>query len=426
LRRVEFSARLTIGRTPDVCESTQTVDKISASSGAGLGAVLAMVEPAVYGGRIGGDVSDPALRLHPVPLTHAMGGRILVVDDEPGIRDMLSAWLTNAGFECDAASDADGALEAADKRVPDVALLDIALPGKDGVWLARALRQQHTDTALIMVTGLQRFDAAVEGMRLGVLDYLLKPFTRGELFDALRSAIAWRDRNIRWRIEREELRGEIASRTAELADAFAALRSASAGALDALLVTLHTRNPEACAHARRVADMAWRLARAMGVEDPELSETVQGALLHDIGKVAMPDSLIYKPGKLSEDEIAIIRTHARVGHDIIAAVPALRGAAEVVLHSHEAWDGRGYPAGLAGPQIHIGSRITAVVDTFDAMTWGRCYRGAVSAHSAVAELQRCAGSQFDPAVVDAWLSLVNAPAATQAFSVRAFPRSSLS
>ena len=157
-----------------------------------------MAEHAAYGRTSRAEWTSRRLGL---VLTHAMSGHILVVDDEPGIRDMLSAWLITAGFECDAAGDADGALEAAGRRVPDVALLDIALPGKDGVWLARALRQQHTDTALIMVTGLPRFDAAVEGMRLGVLDYLLKPFTRGELFDALRSAIAWRDRNIRWRTD---------------------------------------------------------------------------------------------------------------------------------------------------------------------------------------------------------------------------------
>ena len=338
-----------------------------------------------------------------------MRARILVVDDEPGIREMLSAWVTTAGFECDAAGDAAGALEAAGRHAPHVALLDIALPDRDGIWLARALRQRHDDTALIMATGLRRFDAAVESMRLGVLDYLLKPFTRGELLDALRSALAWRDRTIRWRTERELLRSEVEGRTAELADAFSALRSESAGALEALLVTLHTRNPESCAHARRVAGMAARLARAMQIEEPELSYTIQGALLHDIGKVAMPDSLIHKPGRLSGDEIAIIRMHAQIGHDIIAAVPALNGAARVALHSHEAWDGSGYPSGLRGECIPVGSRITSVVDTFDALTWGRVYRDAVPLESAAAELRRCAGTQFDPKVVDMWLAIAGQP-----------------
>jgi len=339
------------------------------------------------------------------PRLPAAAGRVLVVDDEPAVRDMLSSWVVSAGYDCDAAADAGEALACAERNAPAVALLDIALPGRDGMWLARALRQQHRDASLLMVTGLRRFDAAVEGIRLGVMDYLLKPFTRRQLLAALEAALESRERRVRWRVENEQLRSEIASRTVELADAFAAGRHASAGALDALLVTLHTRNPEACAHARRVAGMAVRLAKAMGVEEPDLSEIAQGALLHDIGKVAMPDSLIQKAGKLTDDEIGIIRTHSRIGHDIIAAVPALRGAARVVLHSHESWDGKGYPIGLAGEQIPVGSRITAVVDTFDALTHGRVYRDAVPFELAAAELRRCAGTQFDPVAVYVWLTI---------------------
>ncbi|HXE79470.1 MAG TPA: HD domain-containing phosphohydrolase [Vicinamibacterales bacterium] len=339
---------------------------------------------------------------------------MLVVDDEPGVREMLASWVVAAGYSCDAAASADEALACAKRRGPAVALLDLALPGRDGMWLARALRRQNRDTALLMVTGLQRFDAAVEGMRLGVTDYLLKPFTRTELLAALEAALCARERSIRWRMENDQLRAEIASRTVELAEAFAAVRNESAGALDALLVALHTRNPEACAHARRVAAMAARLAQAMGVEEPDLSDTVHGALLHDIGKVAMPDALIHKPGKLTDEEIRIIRTHARIGHDIIAAVPALRGAARVVLHSHESWDGSGYPTGLAGEQIPIGSRITAVVDTFDALTHGRVYRGPVPFELAAAELRRCAGTQFDPTAVFVWLTIAQQEPASSA------------
>ncbi len=134
-----------------------------------------------------------------------MTRHILVVDDEPGIREMLAAWLIAEGFDCDEAGDAEGALEAAARRPPDVALLDLALPDKDGLWLAAALRKRHEDTALIVVTGLHGFDAAVEGSRIGVLDYLVKPFTRGELCDAVRAAMAWRDRKARWRARCEQL-----------------------------------------------------------------------------------------------------------------------------------------------------------------------------------------------------------------------------
>jgi HD-GYP domain-containing protein (c-di-GMP phosphodiesterase class II) len=175
--------------------------------------------------------------------------------------------------------------------------------------------------------------------------------------------------------------------------------------VEALATAIDAKDQTTHFHVRRVQLYCERMGELMGLAAAEIKALKAGALLHDIGKVAMPDSLIHKPGKLTEEEIAIIRTHARVGHDIIAAVPVLRGAARVVLHSHEAWDGTGYPAGLSGNEIHIGSRITAVVDTFDALTWGRCYRNPVSVEHAASELRRCAGSQFDPTAVEAWLAL---------------------
>jgi putative nucleotidyltransferase with HDIG domain len=336
-----------------------------------------------------------------------MAAHILVVDDEPGIREMLTTWLHGAGYACAAASDADEALAAMQARPADVALLDLALPGKDGVWLAKELRAAQQDTALIMVTGLQRFDAVVEGMRLGVRDYLLKPFSRRELLESVRSAVAAQESARQQRARFEELERRIRSNGAALADAFRQLESASAGALASLLVTLESRNPDACTHARRVARMAVSLAQALGVAGPDLMHLERGALLHDIGKVAMPDSLIHRPGPLSDEEIAIIRTHAKVGHDIIAVVPTLAEEARMVLYSHEAWDGSGYPEGLAGHDIPLGSRIIAVVDTFDALTWGRVYRDPVSYAKASAELVRCAGTQFDGEVVDAWLGVAD-------------------
>ena len=334
-----------------------------------------------------------------------MPAHILVVDDEPGIREMLTTWLSGAGYGCTAAADASEALALAQSRPADVALLDLALPGKDGVWLARELREAQRDTALIMVTGLQRFDAAVEGMRLGVMDYLLKPFSRKQLLESVGKAVAWRENTLRQRARLESLERQIQGNSEALTKAFAELQSASAGALESLIVTLETRNREACTHAKRVARMAVGLAHELGVTEPELTQIEHGALLHDIGKVAMPDALIHKPGPLTEEEIAIIRTHAQVGHDIIAVVPSLREAARMVLYSHEAWDGTGYPAGLAGADIPLGSRITAVVDTYDALTWGRVYRDAVSHARAAAELVRCSGTQFDPDVVQAWLRI---------------------
>jgi response regulator RpfG family c-di-GMP phosphodiesterase len=342
-----------------------------------------------------------------------MGAHILVVDDEDAIRDLFSEWLRIAGHTCVSAATAMEALSVAEREKTDVALLDLRMPGESGVWLARRLRESRDDLAIIMATGAQSFDAAREGMRLGVMDYLLKPFSRQELVDAVDRAVKWCEATARERAERERLETEIESRSAELSNAFAEVEHTQSGALEALLVTFNSRNPEACAHARRVAQSAVVLAQSMGVSRALLDDIERGALLHDIGKVAMPDSLIHKAGRLSDDELAVIRTHPQVGHDILMAVPFLQPAAAIVLASHEWMNGTGYPFGLKGEEIPLGARITSVADAFDALTRNRVYRGSVPAERANAEIQRYAGLQFDAEVVKAWLRLAEPVLAEQ-------------
>lgn len=334
-----------------------------------------------------------------------MGAHILVVDDEDAIRDLFSEWLRVAGHTCVSAGTAAEALTVAERERTDVALLDLRMPGESGVWLARRLRESREDLAIIMATGAQSFDAAREGMRLGVMDYLLKPFSRQELVDAVDRAVKWCEAAARARTERERLEREIESRSDQLSAAFAQVEVTQSGALEALLVAFNSRNPDACAHAKRVAQSAVVLAQSMGVSRTLLDHIERGALLHDIGKVAMPDSLIHKAGKLSPEELAVIRTHPQVGHDILMAVPFLQPAAGIVLASHEWVDGSGYPLGLKGDEIPLGARITSVADAFDALTRKRIYRDSVPLERAHAELVRFAGRQFDADVVRAWVRL---------------------
>jgi len=334
-----------------------------------------------------------------------MGAHILVVDDEDAIRDLFSEWLRVAGHTCVSAGTAVEALTVAERERADVALLDLRMPGESGVWLAQRLRESRDDLAIIMATGAQSFDAAREGLRLGVLDYLLKPFSREELVDAVDRAVKWCEASARAREERKRLEQEIEARSDQLSAAFAEVEVARSGALEALLLAFNSRNPDACAHAKRVAQGAVVLAQSMGVGRRLLDDIERGALLHDIGKVAMPDSLIHKAGKLTPDELAVIRTHPQVGHDILMAVPFLQPAAEIVIASHEWVDGTGYPFGLKGDEIPLGARITGVADAFDALTRSRIYRDPVSADPANDELTRFAGRQFDPEVVRAWCRL---------------------
>jgi cyclic di-GMP phosphodiesterase len=342
-----------------------------------------------------------------------MGAHILVVDDEDAIRDLFTEWLQIAGHTCFSAGTAAEALSVAEREKTDVALVDLRMPGESGVWLARRLRESRDDLAIIMATGAQSFDAAREGMRLGVMDYLLKPFSRQELVDAVDRAVKWCEAAARERAERVRLESEIERRSAELSDAFAEVEVTTSGALEALLVAFNSRNPEACAHAKRVAQSAVVLAQSMGVNRTVLADIERGALLHDIGKVAMPDSLIHKAGRLSDDERAVIRTHPQVGHDILMAVPCLRPAAEIVLASHEWVNGSGYPLGLKADEIPFGARVTSVADAFDALTMSRIYRAPVSSERANAEILRYAGRQFDPDIVRSWLRLAEPVLAEQ-------------
>jgi putative nucleotidyltransferase with HDIG domain len=335
-----------------------------------------------------------------------MTGHILALDDEPGVRALLSTWLQSAGLRCSPAATTSDALALYDRDPADVALIDLRLGADDGMAAARGLRAKSDDLAIVLVTGYASFDAAVEGLRLGVMDYLLKPFTRNELLTMVKRALNWRAEQLRQRADRDGFALEIQQRRSELSEAFARIEVASIAAIDALLTTLSRSSPETFEHAKRVAHIATLISSQLGMSDIETMQVERGALLHDIGKVALPDAIIYKPGPLTEAEMAIMRTHPQIGHDIVAAVPALRPAAQIILASHERWDGLGYPAGLSGTSIPVGARVASVADVFDVLTSPRNYRDPVSADSASTELTRCAGTQFDPDVVRACLRVV--------------------
>jgi cyclic di-GMP phosphodiesterase len=329
-----------------------------------------------------------------------MDTRVLVVDDEPGSRDVQAAWLSAEGYACVEAADAGAALFALRTAPVDVVLVDLSKRDRDGLDLVQELRRRCGDLAIVLVTGCG-LDITAEGMRLGVRDYLLKPYTRLELVAAVRRAAEWRKSQGRRTVEGCELRSEIASRREALAGL--AMPDVRSDAIGALVAALGRRDPEAPAHALRIRSMASALAEALGFEGQALADIERAALLHDVGKLALPDALLYKAGPVSEDEIALIRTHAAIGAEILGRLPAFDAVAEIVGASHEAWDGSGYPRGLAGQDIPVGSRIIAIVDTYDALTCGRLHVDAVAQVRAAVELVRCAGQQFDPDIVNRWL-----------------------
>lgn len=326
---------------------------------------------------------------------------VLVVDDENGVRDLVSRWLESGGYSVSSASDADQALGLIEGSPPAVAVCDIRMPGHDGLWLADRIRHDHPETAVIMATGVQDVGAAVESLRHGAVDYLTKPFGRDRLQDAVIRGYEWHRAAVDSRRWRESLEAEMRSRHARLGEAIAALRIHSDETLDAMLSMLTTSDRDAYAHAYRVAALSASMARILGVPDQEIATIERGALLHDLGKLAMPDALLRKPAPLTIEEQTLIRMHPRLGSELISGVPYLTDASTIVHDAHERLDGLGYPRGVRSDTLPLASRIVSVADAYDTMTRPRVFRDAVSPGEALLELERCSGTQFDRRVVSA-------------------------
>lgn len=325
---------------------------------------------------------------------------VLVVDDENGVRDLISRWLSSGGYSVASAASADAALGVMETAPAAVALCDIRMPGHDGLWLADRIRHLFPETAVIMATGVQDVGAAVDSLRQGVVDYLTKPFGRDRVREAVVRGLEWhraaRDSR-RWRVTLER---EMQSRHSRLSDAIAALHIDSDAALDAMLSMLTMSDREAYAHAYRVAALSVSVARLLGMSADEVRTIERGALLHDLGKLAMPEALLRKPAPLTVEEQTLIRTHPRLGSELVQNVPYLAEASAVVRDAHERLDGLGYPRGVRAEEIWMGARIVTVADAYDTMTRPRVFRDAITPGEALLELERCSDTQFDRRIVE--------------------------
>lgn len=326
---------------------------------------------------------------------------VLVVDDDHTLRGVLSSWVHSFGYEVHEAGSAADALDTLSEVEADVALCDVTPPDLRGVWLASQIRERHPRTAIILATRARDIDVAVSSLRTDIVDYLLKPFDDARLLEALRLGIDWHSASVASDELQDSLEHRLRRRRARVAAALAEAQRNIEDALESLMAMLELHERDGREHATRVSRLAAALGDELGVTGPALVDIERGALLHDIGKIGMPASILYKPAPLDDEEWAVIRTHPEVGYDLLRRVPALAGAAEVVLASHEAFDGSGYPRGLLGEQIPIGARILAVSDSYDSMTRPHTQRPAMLPAHAVDEIQRCSGVQFDPRVVGA-------------------------
>jgi putative two-component system response regulator len=310
-----------------------------------------------------------------------MPERIVVVDDDAQMRRLLARLLAADGLESETAGSADEARRLIAEREPELVLMDVGLPGESGLSLARDVAARHPRVRVVMVSGQDDAGVAQRAFDAGAYGYVTKPFKRNEVAIAVRSALRRREVALGEQDRHATLEDETVRRLSQ---------------------AVRFRDEETGTHIERMSHFCALLARRFGL-DPDSMRAA--SRLHDAGKIAVPDSILRKPGPLTADERAEMQRHAEVGHRLLtgSSMPLLDLAAEIALTHHERYDGKGYPRGLCGEEIPLTGRIAGVADCFDALTSDRVYRDALPVSEAVALLASERGAQFDPEVVDAFL-----------------------
>lgn len=336
---------------------------------------------------------------------------ILIIDDEEPIRRLLVTYLSDS-YKCVAAASAAEAMTLLSGSSFNLVLSDINMPRTSGTELCKFINSAYPDTVVIMVSGMTDITYAVEAMRQGAFDYITKPFDLGQVQVSIDRALRYQVLVASKRFYEQSLEETVRLRTAELRSLnedlnrmLEALYQNYRATLRALAGALEARDVETAGHSDRVVAYSLRLGRELGLSHKELIALEQGALLHDIGKIGVRDSILLKSGALTEPEREEMREHISHGLRIIDGIDFLSGAAPVVGQHHEKYDGSGYPLGLCSDKIHINARIFAVADAFDAITSDRPYRAKASYTEARREIVSSSGIHFDPTVVDAFLTV---------------------
>lgn len=326
---------------------------------------------------------------------------LLIIEQNDDKRSLLTHFFS-ARFSCEEADNMKTALKKIQEKEFAVILTAFAMPNFNGLDLISYLQSVSPRTVPIFISDKEEQGNTVRAFRAGAFEVIQKPFTLNKVETAVEKAFAQFER--KWLKDRYQYHLEqlVAERTAELDQAFEAIENSYRMTLKALVQALETRDFETHGHSERVVTFSLRLGYELGLDKETLRDLELGALLHDIGKIGVPDAVLRKPAKLNEEEWNKMKLHPVHGQKILRNIPFLEGAARIVAQHHEKWDGTGYPIGLRGEDIEVGARIFSVVDAFDAMVSDRVYRKGCSYEDALAELERCSGTQFDPLIVEAF------------------------
>ena len=332
--------------------------------------------------------------------------RILVVDDEEAIREVVSSMLNQAGYHTRQAASGMEALELLDCGEDfDLILTDMMMPEMDGIALLEKIKERFPDVPVVMVTAVHDISVALAAIRNGAYDYLLKPFEREQLLLMVRRAVENRNLKIENHNYQINLETLVNARTEQLRQAISELERSYDITLEALGDALDLKDAETVGHSKRVTTYTIKIAAAFNVPSDKVRIIARGAFLHDIGKMAIPDAILSKPGPLTPAEILKVQEHCMHGYQMLRKIPFLLEAAEIVFSHQERYDGTGYPRKLKGTEIPLGARIFAIADTLDAITSDRPYRPAQDVQAARTEIEKWSGKQFDPEIVEVFLDI---------------------
>ncbi len=325
-----------------------------------------------------------------------MSSTILIVDDEISGLHTLESILDGQGYQIIMAQSGPEALEKTRELLPDVILLDVMMPGMDGFEVCRTIRNDPllAEIPIIMLTALDDRKSLLIGLESGADDYITKPYDRYEL----RARLLGITRLNRYR--------KLLNERANLEEAHKKLLSAYDATIEGWSHAMDLRDKETEGHTLRVTELSEKLGRIMGINDEELIFMRRGALLHDIGKLGVPDAILLKPDKLTDEEWVIMHQHPKYAYDMIQPIEYLRPALDIPYCHHEKWDGSGYPRGLKGYDIPLAARIFAIIDVWDALTSDRPYRPAWEKEKLMEYIRSQSGKHFDPFVVDQFIKMM--------------------
>jgi len=323
---------------------------------------------------------------------------ILVVDDEEQMRKLLELTLSRDGHTCALAKNASEAKSLLAERTFELAICDVNIPGESGIDLAAFIGKFYGNTAVVIVTAQDDQKTADEAIESGTYGYILKPFNATELSINIRNILRRRKLEITNRMYRQDLEKMVAERTDKL-------ESALHGIIQVLSRTVEARDPYTAGHEKRVASLAVAIARELGLTQRQIEGISLAGMIHDLGKNSLPAEILSKPSKLSDIEFALIKTHPKIGYDIMENIDLPWSIDQVVLQHHERMNGSGYPQGLTGDNILLEARILCVADVVEAMASHRPYRAALGIDAALDEIAMNRASLYDPDVADTCLKI---------------------